>query len=180
MWGATISFFVIVCTAATLHEAGIEADSVSAIALALKPLAGDYAFILFGAGLFGASVLACAIIPLSTSYAICEAFGWESGVDNQMQDAKAFFSIMIGILFFAGLLVLIPGIDLIPLILATQQIAGILVPVILIFMILLVNDRRIMGNYTNSKLQNLISSITVLFIISLTTILFVSQIIRLI
>ncbi len=180
LWGATISFFVIVCTAATLHEAGIEADSVSAIALALKPLAGDYAFILFGAGLFGASVLACAIIPLSTSYAICEAFGWESGVDNQMQDAKAFFSIMIGILFFAGLLVLIPGIDLIPLILATQQIAGILVPVILIFMILLVNDRRIMGKYTNSKLQNLISSITVLFIISLTTILFVSQIIRLI
>lgn len=176
LWGATISFFVIVCTAATLHEAGIEADSVSAIALALKPLAGEYAFILFGAGLFGASVLACAIIPLSTSYAICEAFGWESGVDNQMQDAKAFFSIMIGILFFAGLLVLIPGIDLIPLILATQQIAGILVPVILIFMILLVNDRRIMGRHTNSKLQNLISSVTVLFIISLTTILFVSQI----
>lgn len=178
LWGATISFFVIVCTAATLHEAGIEADSVSAIALALKPLAGDYAFILFGAGLFGASVLACAIIPLSTSYAICEAFGWESGVDNQMQDAKAFFSIMIGILFFAGLLVLIPGIDLIPLILATQQIAGILVPVILIFMILLVNDRRIMGKYTNSKLQNLISSITVLFIISLTTILLISQILK--
>lgn len=179
VWGAIISFFVIVVTAATLHEAGIAADSVSAIALALKPLAGEYAFILFGAGLFGASVLACAIIPLSTSYAICEAFGWESGVDHSFRDAKAFFSILLGLLFFASTLILLPNLDLIPLILATQQVAGILVPVILIFMILLVNDKRIMGNHTNSKLQNGISIVTVVFIISLTTTLFVSQLMRL-
>lgn len=179
VWGATISFFVIVVTAATLHEAGIAADSVSAIALALKPLAGEYAFILFGAGLFGASVLACAIIPLSTSYAICEAFGWESGVDHSFRDAKAFFSILLGLLFFASTLILLPNLDLIPLILATQQVAGILVPVILIFMILLVNDKRIMGNHTNSKLQNGISIVTVVFIISLTTTLFVSQLMNL-
>lgn len=179
VWGAIISFFVIVVTAATLHEAGIAADSVSAIALALKPLAGEYAFILFGAGLFGASVLACAIIPLSTSYAICEAFGWESGVDHSFRDAKAFFSILLGLLFFASTLILLPNLDLIPLILATQQVAGILVPVILIFMILLVNDKRIMGNHTNSKLQNGISIVTVVFIISLTTTLFVSQLMNL-
>ncbi len=179
VWGATISFFVIVVTAATLHEAGIAADSVSAIALALKPLAGEYAFILFGAGLFGASVLACAIIPLSTSYAICEAFGWESGVDHSFRDAKAFFSILLGLLFFASTLILLPNLDLIPLILATQQVAGILVPVILIFMILLVNDKRIMGKHTNSKLQNGISIVTVVFIISLTTTLFVSQLMNL-
>jgi len=177
VWGAVISFFVIVVTAATLHKAGIQADSVSSIALALKPLAGDYAFILFGAGLFGASVLACAIIPLSTAYAICEAFGWENGVNNTPSEAKAFFTILFGIIGITASLVLIPNLNLIPLILRTQQIAGILVPVILIFMILLINDRNIMGTMVNNKFQNIISTLTVIFIISLTTTLFVTQII---
>lgn len=176
VWGAIISFFVIVVTAATLHKAGIQADSVSSIALALKPLAGDYAFILFGAGLFGASVLACAIIPLSTAYAICEAFGWENGVNNTPSEAKAFFTILFGIIGITASLVLIPNLNLIPLILRTQQIAGVLVPVILIFMILLINDRNIMGNMINNRFQNIVSSLTVIFIISLTTILFVTQI----
>jgi NRAMP (natural resistance-associated macrophage protein)-like metal ion transporter len=176
MWGATISFFVIVCTAATLYKAGIAPDSVQAIALSLKPLAGEYAFILFGAGLFGASVLACAIIPLSTAYAVCEAFGWESGVDHPIRDAKAFFTILLSVLFLSALLILIPGLDLIPLILATQQVAGMLVPVILTFMILLVNDKRIMGKWVNSKLQNIVSICTVIFIVSLTTILFITSI----
>ncbi|NTW91059.1 MAG: Nramp family divalent metal transporter [Erysipelotrichaceae bacterium] len=177
VWGAVISFFVIVVTAATLHKAGIQADSVSSIALALKPLAGDYAFILFGAGLFGASVLACAIIPLSTAYAICEAFGWENGVNNTPSEAKAFFTILFGIIGITASLVLIPNLNLIPLILRTQQIAGILVPVILIFMILLINDRNIMGTMVNNKFQNIISTLTVIFIISLTTTLFVTQIV---
>jgi NRAMP (natural resistance-associated macrophage protein)-like metal ion transporter len=179
LWGATISFFVIVCTAATLHQAGIAPDSVQAIALALKPLAGDYAFILFGAGLFGASVLACAIIPLSTAYAVTEAFGWESGVDHPIRDAKAFFTLLLSFLGVASLLVLFPGLDLIPLILATQQVAGILVPVILTFMILLVNDKRIMGKFTNSKMQNLVSILTVVFIVLLTTILLITQVFHL-
>lgn len=177
VWGAVISFFVIVVTAATLHKAGIQADSVSSIALALKPLAGDYAFILFGAGLFGASVLACAIIPLSTAYAICEAFGWENGVNNTPSEAKAFFTILFGIIGITASLVLIPNLNLIPLILRTQQIAGILVPVILIFMILLINDRNIMGTMVNNRFQNIVSTLTVLFIISLTTTLFITQII---
>lgn len=179
VWGAVISFFVIVVTAATLHKAGIQADSVSSIALALKPLAGDYAFILFGAGLFGASVLACAIIPLSTAYAICEAFGWENGVNNTPSEAKAFFTILFGIIGITASLILIPNLNLIPLILRTQQIAGILVPVILIFMILLINDRNIMGNMVNNRFQNIVSTLTVLFIISLTTTLFVTQIMSL-
>lgn len=179
VWGAVISFFVIVVTAATLHKAGIQADSVSSIALALKPLAGEYAFILFGAGLFGASVLACAIIPLSTAYAICEAFGWENGVNNTPSEAKAFFTILFGIIGITASLILIPNLNLIPLILRTQQIAGILVPVILIFMILLINDRNIMGNMVNNRFQNIVSILTVLFIISLTTTLFVTQIMSL-
>jgi len=175
VWGAIISFFVIVSTAATLHEAGIAPDSVSAIALALKPLAGDYAFMLFGAGLFGASMLACAIIPLSTAYAICEAFGWESGVDHQLKEAKTFFSILLGIIGLTSALILIPNLNLIPLILATQQIAGVLVPIILIFMIRLINDKHIMGTMVNNKFQNSISILTVVFIISLTIILLISQ-----
>jgi len=179
VWGAVISFFVIVVTAATLHKAGIQADSVSSIALALKPLAGEYAFILFGAGLFGASVLACAIIPLSTAYAICEAFGWENGVNNTPSEAKAFFTILFGIIGITASLILIPNLNLIPLILRTQQIAGILVPVILIFMILLINDRNIMGNMVNNRFQNIVSTLTVLFIIALTTTLFVTQIMSL-
>lgn len=175
VWGAVISFFVIVVTAATLHKAGIQADSVSTIAIALKPLAGEYAYILFGAGLFGSSVLACAIIPLSTSYAICEAFGWENGVNNKPNEAKAFFSILFGMIFLTSALILIPNLSLIPLILRTQQIAGILVPVILIFMIILINDKRIMGKWTNNKFQNTIAISTVLFIITLTFVLLITQ-----
>ena len=175
VWGALISFFVIVGTAATLHEANIAPDSVSNMALALKPLAGEYAFILFGAGLFGASVLAAAIIPLSTSYAICEAFGWESGVDHKMADAKTFFSILLFIIGSTAGLILLPKLDLIPLILATQQINGILVPIILIFMIRLINDKHIMGSYTNSRFQNSISIVTVIFILILTTTLLITS-----
>lgn len=173
-WGNAVSFFIIVCTAATLYKAGIGITSAQEAAMSLKPLAGQYAFILFGIGLFGASVLAAAIIPLSTSYAICEAFGWESGVDNEYKEAPAFFGIYTAIIALSGLLILIPEISLMKIILVTQQIAGILSPVILTFMILLVNDNKIMGSYVNSKMQNLVSWITIVFIIVLSLILFVS------
>lgn len=173
-WGNAVSFFIIVCTAATLYKSGIIIDTAEQAAKALKPLAGQYAFILFGAGLFGASVLAAAVIPLSTSYAICEAFGWESGVDNNYKEAPAFFGIYTVIIVASGLLILIPGLSLMRIIIVTQQIAGILSPIILTFMILLVNDKRIMGKYINSNIQNIISITTVVFIILLSIVLFVS------
>lgn len=176
-WGNAVAFFIIVCTAVTLYKAGISINSAEEAALALKPLAGDAAFMLFGAGLFGASVLATAVIPLSTSYAICEAFGWESGVDNDYKDAPAFFGIYTGIIILGALFILIPGISLIDIILATQQIAGLLSPIILTFMIILINDKRIMGKHVNTKVQNIISWATVLFIITLSIILFASQLI---
>ncbi|AQR94358.1 Nramp family divalent metal transporter [Clostridium saccharoperbutylacetonicum] len=176
-WGNAVAFFIIICTAVTLYKAGISINSAEEAALALKPLAGDAAFMLFGAGLFGASVLATAVIPLSTSYAICEAFGWESGVDNDYKDAPAFFGIYTGIIILGALFILIPGISLIDIILATQQIAGLLSPIILTFMIILINDKRIMGKYVNTKVQNIISWATVLFIITLSIILFASQLI---
>jgi NRAMP (natural resistance-associated macrophage protein)-like metal ion transporter len=176
-WGNAVAFFIIICTAVTLYKAGISINSAEEAALALKPLAGDAAFMLFGAGLFGASVLATAVIPLSTSYAICEAFGWESGVDNDYKDAPAFFGIYTGIIILGALFILIPGISLIDIILATQQIAGLLSPIILTFMIILINDKRIMGKHVNTKVQNIISWATVLFIITLSIILFASQLI---
>ncbi len=173
-WGNAVAFFIIVCTAVTLYKAGITITSAEEAAISLKPLAGEAAFTLFGAGLFGASVLATAVIPLSTSYAICEAFGWESGVDNDYKDAPAFFGIYTGIIVLGALFILLPGISLIQIILASQQIAGLLSPIILTFMIILINDKRIMGKYVNNKTQNIISWATVIFIIILSIILFVS------
>lgn len=174
-WGNAVSFFIIVCTAGTLYVAGVQINSAQDAATALGPLAGNFATALFGAGLFGASVLAAAVIPLSTSYAICEAFGWESGVDHDFSEAPAFFGFYTGIIILGALFILVPGVSLIKIILATQQIAGVLSPIILSFMIVLINDKRIMGKYVNSKLQNIISWATVLFIISLSVILFISQ-----
>ena len=173
-WGDAVSLFIIVCTAATLYKAGISVDSAQQAAMALEPLAGRYAFILFGAGLFGASVLAASVIPLSTSYAVCEAFGWQSGVDCTMQEAPIFFGIYTFMVAFASALILIPGLSLMKLILITQRLAGVLSPVILIFMIILVNRKDIMGKHVNNKLQNIISITTVAFISCLTLILIAS------
>jgi NRAMP (natural resistance-associated macrophage protein)-like metal ion transporter len=175
-WGNAVSFFIIVCTAATLYKAGVAITSAQDAANALKPLAGDFARVLFGAGLFGASVLAAAIIPLTTSYAACEAFGWESGVDRKIKEAPVFFGLFTAIIVVSSLLVLLPGLPLMSLILSTQQVAGILSPIILTFMILLVNDKAIMGSHVNNKGQNIISVTTVVFIIALSLVLFYKSI----
>jgi Mn2+/Fe2+ NRAMP family transporter len=174
-WGDAVSFFIIVCTAATLYKAGINITSAQEAAASLKPLAGEYAFILFGLGLFGASILAAAVIPLSTSYAVCEAFGWERGMDNKFKDAPAFFGIYTSLIVLGGGLILIPGMPLIQVMLATQQLAGVLCPVILTFMILLVNDKNIMGKHVNTAAQNIISGSTTVFIIVLSLALLISQ-----
>lgn len=176
IWGNLVSFFIIVCTAVTLYKAGIRIDSAEQAAMALKPLAGNYATIFFAVGLFGASVLATMVIPLSTTYAICESFGFESGLDNSFSEAKAFYGIFTFMIIFSSALVLIPKVSLVGIMLVTQQVAGMLCPVILIFMVLLTNNNEIMGKYTNNKVQNIIIYITVIFIITLSAILFISPI----
>ncbi|MDP4145732.1 MAG: Nramp family divalent metal transporter [Bacillota bacterium] len=178
IWGNMVSFFIIVCTAVTLFKYGIKIDSASQAAMALKPLAGNYATILFAVGLFGASVLATMIIPLSTTYAICEAFGLERGLNNSIQEAPAFYGIFTFMILFSAVLVLIPKLSLVGIMLATQQLAGILCPVILIFMVLLTNKKDLMGKYINNKLQNIIIWITVGFIVILSVILFLSPVIN--
>jgi NRAMP (natural resistance-associated macrophage protein)-like metal ion transporter len=180
VWGNLVSFFIIVCTAVTLYKAGITIDSAQHAAMALEPLAGNYAKILFGAGLFGASVLATMIIPLSTSYAICESFGFESGLNHKYKEAPAFYGIFTFIIIFSSILVLLPQVSLVGVMLVTQQLAGMLSPIILIFMVLLINKKELMGEYVNSRLQNIIIWITVIFIVTLSVILFLSPIINVI
>lgn len=172
-WGILTALFITVCTAETLHKAGINITTAQDAALALKPLAGNYSFILFAIGLFGASFLACCIIPLSTAYAVCEAFGFESGLDNKIKEAPAFFSLFLFMILTSAIIVLLPKISLISIILVTQQIAGVLCPVVLIFMIKLVNDKEVMGDFVNSKMQNFISKATVVLIIALTILAFI-------
>ncbi|OAA83039.1 Nramp family divalent metal transporter [Clostridium ljungdahlii] len=178
IWGNLVAFFIIICTAVTLYKAGIKIDSASQAAQALKPLAGNYASILFGVGLFGASVLACMVIPLSTSYAICECFGLESGLDHKYKESPAFYGIFTFMIIFSSIIVLIPNVSLVGVMLVTQQLAGILCPIILIFMVLLTNNKELMGEYVNNGLQNVIIWVTVIFIIVLSLILFVSPFIK--
>ena len=176
LWGNLVSFFIIVCTAVTLFKAGIKIDSAQQAALTLKPLAGNYATILFALGLFGASVLAAMVIPLSTTYAICEAFGFESGLDKSYNKAKAFYGMFTFMIVFSSAIVLVPKLSLMGIMIITQQIAGMLCPVILIFMVLLINNKNIMKEYINNRLQNVIIWITVIFIVLLSVILFISPI----
>lgn len=177
VWGDLVSFFIIVTTAITLYKNGIRIESAEQAALALKPLAGQYASALFGIGLFGASALAIAIIPLSTTYAICEAFGFERGLDNEFKEAPIFYGIFIGIIIMSAIIVLIPKISLVGIMLFTQQLAGILSPIILIFMVRITNKKDVMGKYVNNKTQNIVIWITVIFIIILSTIIFLTPII---
>lgn len=167
-WGILTALFITVCTAETLHKAGITINSAQDAASALRPLAGNYSFYLFAIGLFGASFLACCVIPLSTSYAICEAFGFESGLNNKPKEAPVFFGLFLFMIGISAGIILIPNISLISIILITQQLAGILCPVILIFMIKLVNDEEIMGKYVNNFMQNFIAKATIVLIIILT------------
>ncbi|MHC6180117.1 Nramp family divalent metal transporter [Clostridium sp. JNZ X4-2] len=175
-WGDLVSFFIIICTAVTLHRSGITINSAEQAAMALKPLVGNYSTVLFAIGLFGASVLATMVIPLSTTYAICEAFGFEGSLNDSFNEAKVFYGIFTFMIIFSSALVLIPKLSLVGIMLVTQQIAGILCPVILIFMVLLTNNKDIMGDYTNNKFQNTVIWITVLFIVILSVVLFISPI----
>lgn len=180
IWGDLVSFFIIVCTAATLHKAGISINSAEEAAIALKPLAGNYAYSLFGIGLFGASVLASAVIPLSTTYAICESFGFERGVDHSYKEAPIFYGIFTFMIVISAVLVLIPNLSLVKVMIVTQQLAGILSPIILIYMVKIINDKEIMGKYVNSSVQNIIIWLTVIFIIALSIILFVYPLLEII
>lgn len=171
IWTNVIAVFIVVATATTIFTAGGTIASAADAARSLEPVAGRLAELLFAIGLFGASVLAATIMPISTAYVICEAFGWESGVGKRFSDARAFFSIYTFVLLVGALFVLIPGLDLLPVILASQNLQGFLLPVVLVFMALLVNDARLMGRHRNGRVANIVTWSAIGLIVALDAIL---------
>ncbi|HVO31678.1 MAG TPA: Nramp family divalent metal transporter [bacterium] len=163
-----VAFFIVVAGAATLFVNKVHVESASQAALALKPLAGTYCSILFAAGLFNASLFAASILPLATAFSVCEAFGWESGVDRKYRDAKQFYGLYTGILVIGAAVVLIPSLPLIPVMLVTQIANGALLPFVLIFMLILSNRRSLMGEFRNGPMFNVVAWGTTIVMSALT------------
>ena len=149
LMGNIVSAFVIICTAATLFPHGIRVETAEQAALALAPLAGRWARQLFGVGLLGASLLAAAVLPLATTYAVCEAFGWERGIDRKSNEAPTFYGLYTALIVLSSAVVLIPGLPLFPLMWLSQVVNAVLLPMVMVFMLLLANDRNIMQNWRN-------------------------------
>lgn len=170
-----IAFFIIVATAATLYVNHISIETAKDAALALAPLAGNYASMLFAFGLLGASMLAAFILPLSTAYAICEAFGFEHGVSKTYEEAPVFFGLYTLLIIVGAGLVLWPDLSLYNVMLTSQVVNGVLLPPILIFMVLIASDRNIMGKYANSPLYNAVSWAFTIVLIILTLLLLISN-----
>ena len=163
-----VAFFIVVACAATLFQHGIQIETAKDAAIALRPLAGDYATWLFAFGLFNASIFAASILPLSTAYCICEGMGWDAGVDKRFEEAPQFFGLYAAIIIIGAGVVLIPHFPLMKMMYFSQVGNGILLPVILIFMLMLINNKEIMGEHINSKLFNFISILTIVIVIALT------------
>ena len=170
-----VAFFIVVACGATLFKAGIRIDSAEAAAASLAPIAGKYASILFAIGLANASLFAASILPLATAYYICEGLGWEAGVNKTFKEAPQFmwlYTLLIGI---GALIVLVPNAPLMAIMWISQVINGIMLPFVLVFMLLLINKRELMEEYTNSKAFNIIAWATAGIMIALTIALLVTS-----
>jgi Mn2+/Fe2+ NRAMP family transporter len=168
VFAAVIAWFIIVACAATLHESGTtEIRDAADAAGALRPLAGEYAYLLFAAGLFNASLFAATVLPISTAYAVCEGLGFESGLDKKFHEAPAFYWLYTLLIAAGAAMLLLPGLPLGEIMVASQVINGILLPFVLVFMLRLTNDIELMGEHVNSKAFNVIAWITVVVMGSL-------------
>jgi NRAMP (natural resistance-associated macrophage protein)-like metal ion transporter len=163
-----VAFFIIVACASTLHEKGIVIHEAKDAAMALKPLAGAFAAQIFAFGLFIASIFSATILPLATAFYVCEAFGFEAGIDKKLREAPKFYSLFTAIIAIGVGVILIPGAPLIAITIWTQVINGVLLPVVLICMMILVNNKEIMGSHVNNRFQNVIGWSTSLVLIGLT------------
>jgi NRAMP (natural resistance-associated macrophage protein)-like metal ion transporter len=153
-----IAFFIVISTAATLHVQGItHIETAADAARALEPVAGRYARILFAVGLFGAAMLAMGVLPLATAYSISEALGFEKGISRSFREAPIFLGIFTFLIAVGAIVAMIPGIPQIRLLLMTQCVNGLLLPVILIAILRLINNRELMGDYANSPIYNVVS-----------------------
>lgn len=169
-----ISFFIIVTCGTLLFTQGIRINEASEAALALKPLAGEYAYLIFALSLANASLLGSIIVPLATAYYICEAMGWEAGVNKTFKEAPQFMWIYTMTIALASVIIMIPGAPLVSLMVLSAVINGLLLPFVLVYALKLVNDKKLMGEYTNPRSYNYISWGTVVVIIGLTIFLIIS------
>ncbi len=163
-----VALFIIISCAATLHQNGIVIEEAKDAALALKPFAGALASQVFAFGLFVASVFSATILPLATAFYVCEAFGFEAGIDKRVEQAPQFYALFASILIIAVLIILTPNAPLIGITIWTQIINAMLLPVVLVSMLLIINNPQIMGGKINNKLQNIVGWSTTAILISLT------------
>ncbi len=166
-----VAFFIVVACGATLYVHGTQVGDAADAAVALAPLAGRYAAGLFAVGLLNAGLFSVAIIPLLTAYAVCEAFGWEAGLDRTPREAPVFVGLYTGLIVASAAVILIPGIPLIPVMVLSQILNGILLPFVLLFLILLTSDQEVMGAYRNSPAFTALSWVFVVAMIGLSLLL---------
>lgn len=164
VFAVLIVFFIVVSTAATLHKAGIQVTSAEDAANALRPFAGHYAHTLFGIGLFGASMLAAGVLPLATAYSISEALGFEKGVSRSFREAPIFLGTFTFLVAFGAAIAVIPNLPLIRVLLVTQVINGLLLPIVLFAILRLVNDRELMGTLVNGPIYNVAAWLTAILV----------------
>lgn len=157
VFGNIISAFIVICTAATLFINRIQVETAEEAALALAPLAGPWAKYLFSIGLLGASLLAASVLPLATTYAVCEAFGWERGMNNRPKEAPVFYGLYTALVVLSAAVVLLPNVPLFPLMWLSQALNAILLPVLLVLMLQLANNTHLMGKHRNRFMTNILA-----------------------
>ncbi|MGE5236279.1 MAG: Nramp family divalent metal transporter [Acidobacteriota bacterium] len=174
-----VVWFIVVACGATLHVAGIPITTAADAAHALTPLAGRYAGLLFGFGLFNASLFAAAILPLSTAYSVCEGMGWERGIDNRVREAPWFYAIYTALIVLAAGTILVPGVPLLRVLYWSQVANGVLLPAVLVFMLVLSNRRDLLGDHVNSRTFNVVAWVLVSALIGMTLFLTVASLVGL-
>ncbi len=173
---AVVAFFIVVACGATLYPKGIRIAGAEQAALALRPLAGKWAGALFAFGLANASLFAASILPLATAYSICEALGFEAGVDKSWSEAPQFNTLYTSMIVIGAGIILIPGVPLFPVLFLSQVLNGLLLPFVLFFVVLLINRVDLMGTYVNGRVWNWIAWGTVGVMVLLTLVLVVATI----
>jgi Mn2+/Fe2+ NRAMP family transporter len=166
-----VAFFIILVCAETLHKNGIRIETAKDAALSLAPLAGKYCTFLFAFGLVNASLFSASILPLSTTYLICEGLGWEAGIDKKFVEAPEFYGFYSLMIFMGVGIILLPGMPLIDIMYVSQVINGVVLPIVLILILVLVNDRKLMMGYTNGPIFNAVAWFTSAGMIGLTVVL---------
>jgi Mn2+/Fe2+ NRAMP family transporter len=166
-----VAAFIIIACAATLFVHGQAVNTAQDAAVALVPLAGKYASVLFEIGLLNASIFSAAVLPLSTAYAVSEGMGWESAVSRGLKEAPAFFGIYTALIVLGAGIILLPVKSLVQAMLDSQTLNGVLLPVILVVMLKLINNERLMGRFVNGKVINFLTWAVVIFVIALTLVL---------